>query len=78
MNSMKLMPRLHGPWEVKSQYKNDVKAVHMATKEEDMFHVEELTRMQQKRQRCWIMILFTLIQLWHTEVTLFTERPWSL
>lgn len=26
-----------------SQYKNDVKAVHMATKEEDMFHVEELT-----------------------------------
>lgn len=43
MNSMKLMPRLHGPWEVISQYKNDVKAVHMATKEEDMFHVEELT-----------------------------------
>ena len=43
MHSMKLMPRLHGPWEVMSQYKNDVKARHMATNEVEMFHVEELT-----------------------------------
>ena len=43
MHSMKLMPRLHGPWEVMSQYKNDVKARHMATQEIEMFHVEELT-----------------------------------
>ena len=43
MHSMKLMPRLNGPWEVISQYKNDVKARHMATNEIEMFHVEELT-----------------------------------
>ena len=42
MNSLKLLPRYLGPYEVLSQYKNDVKCRHMATSEVIEYHVEEL------------------------------------
>ena len=43
MNSLKLMPRLLGPYEVIRQYKNDVVVTHMASQEQMTYHVEELT-----------------------------------
>ena len=42
MNTMKLMPRYLGPYEVLSQYKNDVKCRHMASSEVIEYHVDEL------------------------------------
>ena len=43
MNSLKLMPRLLGPYEVMRQYKNDVVVTHMASQEQMTYHVDELT-----------------------------------
>ena len=42
MNTMKLMPRYLGPYEVLRQYKNDVKCRHMASSEVIEYHVDEL------------------------------------
>ena len=57
MNSMKLMPRLLGPYEVIRQYKNDVTVTHMASQEQMVYNVEELSLFVGSREQAELAAL---------------------
>ena len=75
MNSLKLMPRLLGPYEVVRQYKNDVVVTHMASQEQMTYHVEELTLFVGTREQATMAALLDNDVYYINEILAHKGKP---